>query len=254
MILTDELADRIHRLSVAVLKSTKEGYEKVRADTAGAEIGAGYALHAGEGSPLTQAFGFGHRQYDDPALLEEFYRGRAENWEVTVTPFTSSETLRALIETGYRPSHFEGTMCRLTDNPPVVPNSNIQEVPPADPIFMETSWRAWSGNEAGTYEPDELIRAVAQMRARRYVAFLDAEPAATASLCEFEEGVIFAGAATRTPFRGCGLQTALLGRRLHDAGSGRLAVMGAVPGSASFRNAQRAGFTPLYSTMVWMRR
>jgi hypothetical protein len=254
VILTDELADQLHATSVAVLKIVREGYVQVRPDTAGAEIGGGYALFAGEGSPLTQAFGFGFRRFADPVQLEEFYDGKADNWEVTVTPFTSPETLNALAHHGYRPNHFEGELCRTTDDPPDAPRVTIVEVDAADASFMETTWRGWTGNETDTFSPDELVLAMSRLNARRYVAYVDGQPAAAASMYEVLDSVALAGATTRLPYRGRGLQAALLQRRLHDAGPGKLALMGAVPGSASYRNSQRAGFTPLYSTMVWTRR
>ncbi len=253
MILDDALIDRVHRIGVATLRDTGEGYSRVLSATKGAEMGTGYALFAGEGSPLTQVYGFGHRSPGDVDALDPFFEGLAENWEVTVTPFTSQETLAALSERGYRPSHFEGTLAQIT-TAVASPDVDIVEVEEDDPEWMEATWRGWSGVESGDAQIDDLVRAVATMKSRKYLARIDGVPAATASLFEYGDGVALGGAATRVPFRGRGLQSALLARRLHDAGPGRLAIMGAMPGTTSHRNAQRAGFTPLYSTMVWMRR
>jgi hypothetical protein len=254
VLLDDKLIDTVHRLQVATLRVTAEAYERVLPSSVGGEIGTGFALFAGEGSPLTQVFGFAHRTPGDPAEIERFYADRAQNWEVTVTPFTSPETLQALTNLGYRPSHFEGSLAQKIDHLPEPAPFDIDEVGEGDAEWMETTWRGWTGDESGPFQPDDLVRAVAVIRCRRYLARIDGAPAATASLFEFPEGVILGGAATRIPFRGRGLQSALLARRLRDAGQGRLALMGAVPGTTSHRNAQRAGFHPIYSTMVWMRR
>ncbi|MGV3617854.1 MAG: hypothetical protein ACO1SV_21220 [Fimbriimonas sp.] len=254
MLLDDALIDRVYRLKLATLRATAEGYTRVRSDSVGKAVGTGYALFAGEGSPLTQVMGFGHREANDPAELDAFYEGLAENWEVTVTPFTAPETLRALTAQGYRPSHFEGTLVQTVGEIPRAPEVEIVELDEATDAWSETTWRSWAEDETSPFAPDDLVRAVGVMPARRYLALVDGIPAATASLMPFEEGVVLGGAATRLPFRGRGLQTALLARRLRDAGPGTLAVIGAMPGTVSHRNAQRAGFQPLYSVMVWMRR
>ena len=62
----------------------------------------------------------------------------------------------------------------------------------------------------------------------------------------------FCGAATLPAFRRRGIQTALLRRRLRDArGAGcDLGIMAAQPGSRSHFNAQRQGFSLLYSRAV----
>lgn len=73
-------------------------------------------------------------------------------------------------------------------------------------------------------------------------------------MTEAGDAVLLADGATRVAYQGRGLQSALIARRLRDAGRGRLAVMGATPGSTSFRNAQRADFTLLYSAAILTRR
>ncbi len=254
LLIDDALIDRLHRLQIETLRRAAEGYARELPTSSAAPIGAGFALFAGTESPLTQVFGFGHRVADEPAEIEAFYEGKADNWEVTVTPFTHPDTLQALHSRGYRPSHFEATLAQVVREVPEDGPHQIVEVSEGDAAWMETSWRAWSGDEEGAFLPDDLLRAMSAMEARRYVALVDGKPAATASLFQLEDGAILAGAATRAPYRGRGLQKALLHRRLRDAGAGALAVMGAVPGTVSHRNAQRAGFLPAYSSMIWMRR
>lgn len=255
MLLTTELIDRVHALQVAVLEASKSGFERVRPEAAGMKVGTGYALFAGEGSPLTQACGFGHRTPDDPGQLESFFAPRCSNWEVTVTPFTHPETLRALLEFGYRPHHFEGALAQEIVEVPQASTFEIIEVEEGNPAWAETTWRGWTGNESPDEHADELARAVSLIaQQRRYLAFVDGVPAATAGMFEFEQGVIFGGAGTRVPYRGRGLQAALLARRMRDAGKGRFALIGALPGSSSHRNAQRAGFQSIFSSTVWMRR
>jgi len=65
-----------------------------------------------------------------------------------------------------------------------------------------------------------------------------------------------AGASTDPPFRGRGAQNALLAIRLRYAMSlgCDLAMMGALPGSASQRNAERQGFRIAYTRIKWQKR
>ena len=253
MILTDEVADRVHRLSVDIVRLTAKGYFKVRDDSAEAELGTGYGLYAGSGSPLTQVVGFAHRAPGDVQEIERFFAPRTENWEITVTPFTDPGSFRELLDLGYRPGQFEGELGQWIGRLPESPEADIREVSGDLSVFNEVSGRGWRENEGVAYEPGELERAVALLPARRYIAYVDGLPAASSAMFEFNDSVILAGATTRLPFRGRGLQSALLARRLRDAGKGRFALMGAVPGSISHRNAQKAGFTPLYSKVTLMR-
>jgi hypothetical protein len=71
------------------------------------------------------------------------------------------------------------------------------------------------------------------------------------------EGIaIMAGASTIPSARGRGAQLALLERRLHDAREHGcdLALMGALPGSISQRNAERHGFRIAYTRVKWRQR
>lgn len=253
LILTDELGDRLAALNADTLRRTGEAACAVMADGAGAEIGGGFALFAGSGSPLTQALGFGHRTVADPAELEAFFRPRTEGWEVSVTPFTHRETVAALVAAGYRYSHTEAELGQVIERLPEEPEAEIWEVGDGDPLWMETTGRGWTENEDSEFEIDELLRILARISARKFLAFVDGQPAATASLMEFGDSVVLAGAATRVPFRGRGLQSDLLTHRLRIAGAGRFAMMGAMPGSTSYRNAQRAGFEMLYPKTILLR-
>jgi GNAT superfamily N-acetyltransferase len=89
-----------------------------------------------------------------------------------------------------------------------------------------------------------------------YFAHLDGEPVATAVL-RCDEGVALLGGACTVPeARNQGAQRALLEARM-KAASGLgcdLAMMGAEPGSASQRNAERQGFRIAYTRIKWQLR
>ena len=86
-----------------------------------------------------------------------------------------------------------------------------------------------------------------------FLAEIDGKPGAAGALCLHEGVALFAGAATVPELRHRGLQSALLRERMRyafDHGCD-LAMMGALPGSNSQRNAERNGFQIAYTRTKW---
>ena len=86
-----------------------------------------------------------------------------------------------------------------------------------------------------------------------FLGELDGQIAATGALILHEGVGLLAGASTMPDARRRGVQAALLAARLrHAADHGcDLAMMGAQPGSASQRNAERNGFRIAYTRIKW---
>jgi GNAT superfamily N-acetyltransferase len=86
-----------------------------------------------------------------------------------------------------------------------------------------------------------------------FLAEIDGQPGAAGALCIHQGVALFAGAATVPEFRRCGLQSALLRERMRYAFEHEcdLAMMGAMPGSDSQRNAERNGFQIAYTRTKW---
>jgi hypothetical protein len=85
---------------------------------------------------------------------------------------------------------------------------------------------------------------------------LDDNAVSTGSLFIYDDVCILAGASTVPEGRNNGAQSALLGARLRfarDRGC-TLAVMGALPGSQSQKNAQKNGFNIAYTRIKWQLR
>jgi len=82
------------------------------------------------------------------------------------------------------------------------------------------------------------------------------QPIAAAALAIHDGVALLAGASTDPAFRGRGAQAALLSERLRHATAAGcdLAMMGALPGSASQRNAERQGFQIAYTRIKWQQR
>jgi len=222
----------------------------------GKAVGGGFAGFSGDGSPTTQAYGIGHRDTPyDLAELDEFYKGRAENWELIVTPFASPSIFRSAANFGYVPDHFETVLAQiaLPGESALPPSIQIEEVVGDLSTWAKVSDAGWSGRDDLAHELSDMAKLMIASPTRRYLASVDGQPAAAASMVSFQGKHLFAGACTLPKFRGKGLQSALTKRRLSDAGSGSLVTVVALPGSQSHRNLQRIGFEPLYSKLVLYR-
>jgi len=256
LLLTDSLIDTLHEFRIEMMDRSISGLKAVQHDTAGLALGGGYARFVGDGSPLTQAYGIGHRSsHFNLEELDDFYRGLATNWELIVTPFSSPELLSAASRAGYVPDHFESVLAQEVGASMVEMSQGvrIEEVTGDLTVWLQTSDAAWAEREELQDVTSDLARTLSAMGTRRYMAYLDDQPAATASMVSIGNRHLFAGAATRPQFRNRGLQTALTQRRMADAGAGSLVQVVALPGSQSHRNLQRIGFQPIYSKLVMFR-
>jgi hypothetical protein len=255
MLLTDELIQRIQQQNKRGLALCGDAAKTYLPDAAWAEIGGGVACFAGEGSPFTQVSEFGYRtpeaQLDE---VEAFFEGRCSNWELTLSPFQATSVAKAIGAAGYVPDHFETLLAQRIESIPAAPDVDIEEFTGDVTEWALTAQRGWMEDDTMPAEVDVIPKVIYAVSAKNYLARVDGEPAAVASLQLVDGFAYLAGACTRIPFRGRGLQKALLARRLQDAGIGDIALMAAVPGSSSHRNAQRSGFAPLYSELVFMRR
>jgi ribosomal protein S18 acetylase RimI-like enzyme len=88
---------------------------------------------------------------------------------------------------------------------------------------------------------------------RLYLARVDGEPAGAALLTLDEDIGYLANASTLPEYRGRGVQTALIARRIGDAAACGCDTVcsGAAFGSVSQRNLQRAGLHVAYTKAVW---
>lgn len=86
----------------------------------------------------------------------------------------------------------------------------------------------------------------------RYLALVDGEPAAAASLLVTGGTGLLSGASTLPRFRGRGCQTALVRRRIADAAC-RCELLGVTVAvdSASHRNLAREGFEASHLRTIW---
>jgi GNAT superfamily N-acetyltransferase len=147
----------------------------------------------------------------------------------------------------------------------------IRDEPPAKPgneglrvrITGPEEWELWARTAAQGWnefpEVSELIYGLGEVIAKRsegvcFLAELNGQAIATGVLNLHEGVALFGGASTIPEGRRQGAQLALLESRLRYAAEHGcdLAMMCALPGSASQRNAERQGFRIAYTRIKWV--
>lgn len=254
-------AELCRRIECAVAWDLGRAAEHVGGFTV--DVGDGLAIFAGADSPLTKVVGLG----PEPDALEEVERRFGEHGAaVTVELPTLAEPVvpAALSDRGYKVVGFEDVLGRSTEVEPA-PLPEGVELRPSDDDELE----AWldvlvegfahpdgQGPQAAESFPRDVVRrAVRAMAATasRILALRDGAPAAAGSLSVHDGVAFLSGAATLPAHRRRGLQSSLLEHRLglaHGRGAG-IACITTAPGSKSKQNAQRRGFSPLYTRVLF---
>jgi hypothetical protein len=122
-----------------------------------------------------------------------------------------------------------------------------------DTIYLDTLFHGYGLNTVAA-SPQRTMMAIEHRspHLRRYVAYVDGQPAAAAALYITQQRAYLAGAATIPATRGRGCQTALIQRRLHDAAAlANSVVVTTAFGSPSQANLQRLGFSIVHTRTLW---
>lgn len=224
------------------------------------EVGGAYALFDGVDSPLTQTFGLGVLEIpgsEQLEVIEAFFRQRGAPVMHEVSPTVDLSTVTLLTSRGYHPIELTSVLFRPIGATETAAVSDVSVR-----ITHDTEADHWAGVAAsGWGESPEIVafvRTMGEISARAestycFFADRDEEPIATASLHVHDGVAVLAGASTIPSARRRGAQNALLSARLAFAREQGcdLAVMGALPGSASQRNAERNGFRIAYTRIKW---
>lgn len=237
------------------------------------DVHGAYAMFDGPASPLTQTFGlalFAPASADDLATLEAFLDERGAPVFHEVSPLADAAVLPLLHARGCAPVELTTVLFRelAPDAPADAHAADAHVAPDAGGVrvrrvaageearWAETSARGWGE----TPELADFMRDFGTVSAHAhgthcFLAEQEGEPVAAAALAMHDGVALLAGASTRPEFRGRGAQAALLRARLRAAAAAGcdLAMMGAAPGSASQRNAERQGFRVAYTRTKWQR-
>jgi GNAT superfamily N-acetyltransferase len=222
------------------------------------EIGGAIALYDGPSSPVTQTFGLGmaeppeSRHFD---ALESFYRERGAHIHHETSPMADPALWTLLGERGYRPIEFSAVLYQTPRMPSTAPSLRARPIGPEErDTWVRVAVRGWRA-EAGLEDSLESLMRVVEQRndVLLFLADFDGRPVAAAALNIVDGVALFAGACTIPEARGNGAQRALLDARMAFAAESGcdLAMMVAQAGSASQRNAERAGFRIAYTRIKW---
>jgi GNAT superfamily N-acetyltransferase len=226
------------------------------------EVAGTYAMFDGARSPLTQTFCLGMSRAisaDDLAELERFYAEREAPVFHEVSPLADPGLLPLLNSRSYRPIEFTSILYRPVGDPPAAPNDRIRvTLAQGDrrELWAQTLTEGWREQT----EVADLILDLARIVASRqnglsFLTELEGKAIAAGGLFIHGGVALFAGASTIPSARRQGAQGALLAARMSYAREHGcdLAMMGAQPGSASQRNAERQGFRIAYTRVKWER-
>jgi hypothetical protein len=227
------------------------------------EVGGTYAMFDGIDSPLTQTFGLG--MFEDATSehlgeIETFFKERQSSIFHEVSPMADMSLLGLLNSRGYFPVELTSVMyldlSSFEPPLPIKPGIIARPIEPAEAdLWAEVAAAGWS-----TEHPSlaDFMLAFGKIAARThgghpFMAELDGRPVAAGGFQMFDDVCILAGASTVPDARRLGAQNALLNARLcFAAESGcTLAMMGALPGSQSQKNAQKNGFNIAYTRTKW---
>ncbi len=229
------------------------------------EVAGAYAMYDGATSPVTQTFGLGMLQpatSADLEVLEAFFRERGAPVFHEVSPLADGTLLPLLNERGYQPIEFTSLLFRPIRRDLQLQAARnekirvrlVQEEERA--LWAQTAAGGWSEARELAEQLPDLMRIGTQMPCTRvFLAELDGRAIATGALHICNGVALLAGASTIPEARRQGAQLALLESRLR-AGAQEgcdIAMMGAQPGSASQRNAERHGFRIAYTRIKWRR-
>jgi GNAT superfamily N-acetyltransferase len=227
------------------------------------KVAGAYAMYDGVTSPVTQTFGLGMFETVSDAdieRIEEFFQERGAPVFHEVSPLADLSLLALLNSRGYQPVEFTSVMFR-----PIRPGVRFTELRNEAirvRVIREDEYELWAQTAARGWseftEVVDFMLELAQVSAKRsesisFLAELDGQPIATGALSICEGVALLAGASTIPEGRKQGAQLALLDSRLRYAAEQGcdIAMMGALPGSASQRNAERQGFRIAYTRIKW---
>ena len=192
--------------------------------------------------------------------LETFFQSRGAAVDHEVSPLIDETTLALLTSRGYRPIEFTSmlyqpiTTERLPQPAPDAPS--VRAIHPDE----QAKWARISA-EGWRDSAPELFDYILEMEGINaisgdltcFLAEREGEAVAAGALRTDGGIAMLAGASTIAAHRRQGAQGALLHARLRHAieHGCDLAVMGAKPGSASQRNAERNGFRIAYTRVKW---
>lgn len=229
------------------------------------EVAGTYAMFDGIESPLTQTFGLGVFEEITNAELERieaFFKKHNAPVFHEVSPLVGLDLVALLNERNYQPIELTSVMFQeISAENRVNLNPNIKTriiEPNEDELWARTSAEGWSSEAA---ELADFMFNFGKISANcqggfPFLAELNGKPISAGMLFIFNDVALLGGASTIPEGRRKGGQSALLDARLKFARERgcTIAMMCALPGSQSQRNAEKNGFRIAYTRTKWMQK
>ena len=280
------LSRRLERAEALANARIVEARARLSPDSGAAwiEVAGARAMYDGASAPTTQTFGLGLFQPATDAdldAIEAFYTERGAPVFHEVSPLADAGLPALLARRGYRPCEFTSVLYRPIDTAGLkacttsddvacaTPENVVQAFRPAavglapvtvrliekgeEEIYARVSAEGWSEFGVGDFVLN-MARLSGQVEGQRlFLAEFDGAPVAAGALGLADGIAHLAGASTVPAGRRRGAQLALLDHRLRYAAAHGcdIALMGALPGSGSQRNAERHGFRIAYTRIKW---
>ncbi len=189
--------------------------------------------------------------------VEMFYRSRGALPRLDICALADPSLIELAGRRGYRLERFQNALAcplphapaRLAGDDVVVTMANAAD---AD-IWSRTVTQGFGGVDEPSQTDLDMNRPNFHCRnGISYLAWLDGQPAGGGAMFMHEGVVELGGASTRAQYRRRGVQSALLRRRLADAGAAGcdIAIVITAPGSDSQRNIERLGFQLAYARAI----
>jgi len=224
-------------------------------------VGGGYAIYAGDGSPLNRAVGLGLSgpvTRADLKSVERFYAGCGAPPRVDLCPLADPSLLPMLKLGGYRLEQFYSVLVRaLTEDAvpaPLPAEVRISQAGPTEAeLWITTVAQGFGDQEIPAQETLDLLAPnLHSANGTCFFAWLDGQPAGGGAIYIHEGTAEVGSTSTRPAFRRRGVQTALLQAQLVAAREQGcdLALTITSPGSDSQRNMERVGFRLAYTKAI----
>ena len=225
-------------------------------------IAGGTAFFGGVTYPANQVVGmglYGEVSTADVDRVEEFFHSRGVACAIVVSPLADVSLTALLAPRGYRIQEFNSVLIRrINPEEPFTEPAGIavERVTPATAKpWMRAVAKGFS--EFGSV-PEEVFGTFGCLPgALAFLARIEGEIVGGCGGRVIPEARIASlfGTSTLPEFRGRGVQTALIARRLHEAAKAgcEYAVVSTLPGSGSQRNMERRGFRVAYTKLVMVR-
>ena len=262
-ILTDlNLARRLERAEGMANAAFVEARARLQPESGAQwiEVAGAYAMYDQPGSPSTQTFGLGLFQMPVPVdfeRIESFFRERGSEVHHEICPLADKALLGVLGDRGYRPIELTSVLFLTLEGR----DRSLHETRVQVRLAREEEQDLWARTLAAGWKDivdmpglTDLMRASASRQGfLPFLGELDGRPVAAGGMSIHDGVALLAGASTIPEWRHRGAQGALLQSRLDYAAQAGcdLAMIGAEPGSASQRNAERQGFRIAYTRIKW---